>query len=365
MNWLYRAVLGFLAVKLAGVVVNLRAFPVLAAPVLATGAAGGAGDGSGRVSLLVPVRDEAHRLAGTLAGLLGQGADEVIFLDDGSGDGSTDLLARAVDGAAAASVVSGSPPGPGWTGKTWACQQLGRAATGDLLVFCDADVVLAGGALAALTAEMARQGADVFSVFPRQRTGSAAEHLLVPLIDDVLLCFLPFPLLSAPAPSAATANGSVLAFRRDAFDALDGFTAVRGEVVEDLAMARLVRRSGLKLGLALGGPLVGTRMYDSWDGVRTGFSRGLVSVAGGRRRLVLVWAWHAIVYTAPLLLVPARRRWAVPLALAVLERLLVEAKTGRRQWAQAALMPAAPAAALPIVLRALRPTRTWKGRSYS
>ena len=113
-----------------------------------------------------------------------------------------------------ARVVTGAATPPGWAGKTWAMQQLGAAAAGDVLVFCDADVRLAPGAIDAVRAEMQRQHADVFSVFPRQMTATIGEHLLVPLIDDVLLCFLPFPLLAAPVPSAATANGSLIAFDR-------------------------------------------------------------------------------------------------------------------------------------------------------
>ena len=77
-----------------------------------------------------------------------------------------------------------------------------------MLVFCDADVLLAPGAARALLGEMNRQRADAFSVFSRHITGGWAERLLVPLIVDVVLCFLPFGLLRAPVPAAATAPGT-------------------------------------------------------------------------------------------------------------------------------------------------------------
>lgn len=357
MTWLLRLVVGFLFVKLANLFVNVVTFPTLR-PLRRRPVPG--------VSLLVPVRDEADRLASTLPGLLGQTADEVIFLDDGSTDASAQLLADAVAAQPSARVITGAELPAGWTGKTWACAQLADAATGDLLVFCDADVELAPEALDAVRVQMQRQRADVFSVFPRQRTGSFAEHLLVPLIDDVLLCLLPFPLLDAPAPSAATANGSLLALRRDAYDTLGGFRAVRREVVEDVAMARLTRRRGLKLGLALGGDLVQTRMYDGWTDLVTGLSRGIRPLAGGSStRLLVVWAWHAVAYTLPVLLGLRARRWALPVVLGMVERLVVEGKTGRRRWRQAALMPGAPVAALPVIIRAMRAVQTWKGRTYS
>jgi cellulose synthase/poly-beta-1,6-N-acetylglucosamine synthase-like glycosyltransferase len=362
MTWLRRGILAFLAVKLASLVVNLFCFPVLRPA---------AGNDAARVTLLVPVRDEAERLPATLPGLLGQDVHEVLFLDDGSTDDSVAVLQRAIDtratDAGRAQVVTGAPTPSGWAGKTWALQQLGLAADGDLLVFCDADVRLAPGAIEAVRAEMRRQNADVFSVFPRQITATLGEHLLVPLIDDVLLCFLPFPLLAAPVPSAATANGSLIAFDRRAFTDLDGFAAVRGAVVEDVAMARHTRTSGRRLGLALGGELVQTRMYDSWPGLVTGFARGLRPVVGGSRAAVIVgWLGHLAVYSLPIvtLATTRRRRWLLPTAVALMERLLVEAKTGRRRWAQAALTPLSPIAATPVVWRSLRREQVWKGRRY-
>ena len=362
MTRLRRGILLFLGVKLANLLVNLFRFP---------GLRPAARDGAARVSLLVPVRDEADRLPATLPGLLGQDVDEVLFLDDGSSDGSATVLQHGIDARAGdsgrARVVTGAARPPGWAGKTWAMHQLGAAAAGDVLVFCDADVQLAPGAIDAVRAEMKRQHADVFSVFPRQMTATIGEHLLVPLIDDVLLCFLPFPLLAAPVPAAATANGSLIAFDRRAYADLDGFAAVRVAVVEDVAIARHTRRRGHRLGLALGGELVQTRMYDSWAGLVTGFARGLRPVVGGSRAAVIVgWLGHLVVYSLPVvaLAVSRRRAWLLPTAVAVVERLLVEAKTGRRRWAQAALTPLSPIAAAPVVWRSLRREQVWKGRTY-
>ncbi|MEO5834090.1 MAG: glycosyltransferase [Nakamurella sp.] len=367
-RWTSGAVLCFLGVKLTSLLVNLRLFPTLrrASPAAVRPA--------GRVALLVPMRDEAHRLGRTLPGLLAAGGDEVVFLDDGSTDGTTAVVTRSVAEMRAAGTlpvstavrtVTGAPRPEGWTGKTWACAQLADLTDADVLVFCDADVVLGPHALAAVLTEMDRQQAAVFSVFPRQLVGSWAERLLTPLITDVVLCFLPFPLLRAPAPSAATANGSVLVFTREAYRALGGFAAVRHELVEDVAVARRTRRLGLRLGLALGGDLVATRMYDGPAEVVVGLGRGLVAVAGGRRWPVpLGLALHLIAYTAPMLLLGSPR-WRLAAAMGVVERLLVEAKTGGRDWTAAVLVAAAPPAAVPVVRQALRREQIWKGRRYS
>ena len=352
-----RVVVAFLALKLVNLAVNLVAFPVL--PKVSRP------NRRSSVALLVPMRNEVHRLADTLPSILAQEVDELVLLDDCSTDATLDVARRLSSATHDALVLAGQPTPPGWTGKTWACSQLAEHTSADVLVFCDADVHLAPGALEAVVTELDQQGADVFSVFPRQRTRSLGERLLVPLVDDVLLCFLPFPLLRVDVPSAATANGSLLAMRRSAYERFGGFASVRGELVEDVALARRVRRLGLRLGLALGGDLVGTRMYSGYTAGVEGFGRGLLPAAGGSRAaLVLGWLGHLVAYTAPAALFGRDRRWAVPLVLAAAEQVAVEAKTGRRQWGQALLSPVFPVATLPVVARALRRRQSWKGRTY-
>jgi hypothetical protein len=360
MSLLRRAVVAFLALKLFNLALNVVAFPALSQAPSRTRSAR-----RRSVALLVPMRNEVHRLADTLPSIVAQDVDELILLDDRSTDATLEVARRLSSGVDNAVAVTGAPRPQGWTGKTWACSQLASRAHSELLVFCDADVRLAPGAVDAVVAEMERQQADLFSVFPRQRTRSLGERLVVPLVDDVLLCFLPFPLLRADVPSAATANGSVVAIRRSAYDRLGGFDAVREELVEDVALARRARRLGLRLGLVLGGDMVGTRMYSGYAACVNGFGRGLLSAAGGSRSaLVLGALWHVVAYTLPAVLCRRDPRWVVPLALAAVEQVAVEAKTGRRQWGQTVLSPLFPVAALPVVARALRPTQSWKGRTY-
>ncbi len=393
---LSRLVVAFLAGKLLILLMNLWWFPVLrrgarkpptaAAPGPApddadpvsdhvAGAVAGAGAGADeRPTLLLPMRNEADRLPGTLPRLLGSGAGRLIFLDDRSTDGSADMVRRAaaalppVAGSPVVTVIEGSPRPAGWVGKTWACAQLADAGGADPLVFCDVDVEFEPGALDVVLDEMRRQRADVFSVFPGQRRISWGERLLTPLIDDVLLCFLPFGLLRArarSARSAATACGALLVFRRAAYERLGGFAAVRGELVEDVAMARLSRRRDLQLGLALGGDEVRVRMYDGYRAVIDGLGRGLTATAGGRRSAVLAgYAWHLVAYTLPVLMLRRSPWWRGAAVLAVAERTLVEVKTGGRDWMAAAAAAASPVAAVPVVTRAMRREQHWRGRVY-
>lgn len=349
------AIVAFHLVKTAGLAVNAAQFPVLRP---------GAGQpGRPRVSLLVPARDEATRLPRLLAGLLAQPADEILILDDCSTDG-TAAVARACPDPRLR-LLAGTPPPPGWVGKNWACHQLAEAASGKILVFCDADVILAPGALEAVWSQLWRQRADVFSVFPRQLTGTTGERLLVPLIDETLLAFLPHALLDLPVPSAAVANGQLLAFRREAYDQIGGHEAVFDRIVEDIALARRTRRLGLRLGLALGGELVQTRMYESYPETVAGLGKSLREAhLGSRGALAASAAFHVAAYTLPWLLWRRAPAWRAAAILGLVERLITNAKTGRGAYAEAALVPVIPLAALPVFATAARARARWKGRSY-
>ena len=360
---LARTVVAFHAVKLAGVAANLVMFPVLSRQAPAP-----AGRGLPRrpdTSLLVPARDEAHRLPAALAGLLAQDVTEIVVLDDQSTDATAAVVLHAAEADPRVRLVRGTPPPHGWTGKNWACHQLAMIARGGILLFCDADVLLAPGAVDACWAQMCAQHAEMFSVFPRQQTATLGERLLVPLIDDVLLAFLPHCLLRLPVPSAATANGQLLMFRHSTYDALGGHAAVAGDITEDLALGRRARRAGLRLGLALGGDLVSARMYSGYQECVLGFGKNLRAAHGGHDSALATTAgWHLLAYTVPWLAWRRSRLWRAAAVLGLAQRILVNAKTGRGRPGEATLVPITPLAALPVYALAFRRSARWKGRTY-
>jgi hypothetical protein len=244
-------------------------------------------------------------------------------------------------------LLPGKPLPRGWTGKNWACWQLAREARGEVLVFTDADVLWEEGALDGLLEAL--KGRDLVSALLRQE----AEGLLlggsVPFVMHGLFAFLPHPLLEA----LRVANGQVLAFRREAYFSQGGHEAVRGEVLEDVALARRARRYRL----LLGGEALRARMYRSYREAVEGFGKNFLEIHLRNPAFLAGSAfYHLALYTLP---------WvfgAVGLGLlGVLERLLV-------QWAfraslrTALLAPLSPLLLLPVYLRALLPGKRWKGR---
>lgn len=281
------------------------------------------------VSLMVPARNEATVIGETVRQLVAQDYPhvEVIVLDDHSDDGTGELARAAAPGDERLHVMAGQPLPAGWMGKNWACHQMMQAARGDILVFTDADVRWSPDALSALVADIERTGADLYTVWPTQHTQTWAERLTVPLMAVVVLGYL--PVIGAhylPWSVFGAANGQCMAWRRVAYMQVGGHEAVRDNVLEDVTLARMVKKAGLRLRMADGNRLVSCRMYDGWPSVRDGYAKNILAGYGGWvPALLLATVFHLVVFLLPWLwlafgwALPDLPGWpAWPLALIVL-----------------------------------------------
>jgi glycosyltransferase involved in cell wall biosynthesis len=240
------------------------------------------------VSVLIPARNEERAIGAALDALRAATGPilEIIVYDDGSTDATPRILAEKAAADPRVRVLSGVPLPPGWVGKPHACHRLGEAARGEVLLFLDADVRLAPDGLRRVLDLLAaapdgRETALVTAV-PRQRTGTFAEALLLPLLHLVYLAWLPTPLVRRSAdPRFLAANGQVLAVRRSAYAAIGGFAAVRAEVVDDMAFCRRAKVLGLPVLFADGHRLADCRMYEGFGQVWRGFSKNLYEGVGG------------------------------------------------------------------------------------
>ncbi|MEP6464349.1 MAG: glycosyltransferase [Frankiaceae bacterium] len=322
-----------------------------------------------RVSLLLPLRDEVHRVTPCLQALLGQQRlrdVELLVLDDGSTDGTAELV-RQVAGDRAR-ILTGAPLHPGWLGKPWACAQLAEAATGDVLVFLDADVVLAPAAVARTVTLLRDGGLELVSPYPRQRAETPAERLVQPLLQWSWLTFLPLRLAErSPRPSLAAANGQLLGVDAAAYRTFRGHGAVAGEVVDDVALLRALKRAGFRVVVADGTDLAVCRMYASWAELRDGYSKSLWSAYGSPLGAVAGCALLTSVYVLPpLAALRGSKAGALGYAAAVAGRVLTARRTGGRTWPDPLGHPLSVLLLCALTARSwwqrAAGTLTWKGR---
>jgi hypothetical protein len=322
-----------------------------------------------KVSVLVPVRDEEEHVIPCLVAVLAQRGVpnlELLVLDDGSRDRTRQLVESLPDLRLRLLIGDGEPPA-GWLGKPWACQQLADAATGDVLVFLDADVTLAASGLAATVSMLT--SLDLVSPYPQQQAVSLLERLVQPLLQWTWLTFLPLRLAeTSPLPSLAAANGQLIAVRRPAYDRAGGHAAVRGEVIEDVALLRAVKRSGGR-GTVVDGTAVATcRMYDGARALADGYSKSLWSAFGAPAGATAVMGSLVVLYVLPpIAALRGSRAGIAGYTAGVAGRVLSARRTGGRVWPDAFLHPFSVLALAALTARSVRGRRrgtlTWKGRS--
>jgi glycosyltransferase involved in cell wall biosynthesis len=313
--------------------------------------------------VLVPARDEAARIAPTLESLQHlEGVEEIIVLDDNSHDGTADMVE-----AAGLCVIRGTDEPPsGWLGKPWACQRLADAASGEVLLFVDADVVLRPDA-AVRTAGLLTD-LDLVCPYPHQEVQGALQHLVQPLLQWSWLSFLPLRLAENTShPMLSAGNGQLLAVRREAYYRAGGHAAVKDEVLEDLALVRQFKRTGHRTGMADGTDVANCRMYASDSDLVAGYTKSLHDALGPGTVGTLA-ALYLIPPVAALIARDPRTRTLgiAGYAAAVTGRVAVARRTGQSMVACAA-HPLSITALLWLYARSVRAHRrgtlTWRGRS--
>ncbi|HEX5512125.1 MAG TPA: glycosyltransferase family 2 protein [Actinomycetales bacterium] len=324
-----------------------------------------------RVSVLLPVRDEAERVGQCLSRLLAQRDVpqlEILVLDDGSTDGTADVVKAPAAGDPRVTLLHGVEPPADWLGKPHACHQLASAAAGSVLVFVDADVLLEPHAVAATVQQLRDLGLDLVSPYPRQEAVTVAERLVQPLLQWSWLTTLPLHLAErSPRPSLTAANGQLLAVDRAAYERAGGHAAVRDEVLDDLALLRAVKQTGGRGTVTDGTALATCRMYTGWADLRDGYTKSLGAGFGSPAGAVAVAGALGVTYVLPAAaaLVGSRAGLA-GYAAGVLGRVLTARRTGGRDLPDALAHPLSIAVFGYLTLRSLvarrRGTATWKGR---
>lgn len=228
------------------------------------------------VSAIVPARNEEANIAGAVESLVAQTVPvEVIVVNDGSTDRTGEVLAELGQRLPQLRVVEVGELPAGWTGKSYAVAKGVEQARAPWLLLTDVDVRHQPGAVES-GLEVARQtGAAMVSFSPDQELRTWWERATIPFVYCRLAEEYPYERVSNLRDPLAAANGQWLLVSRLAYEAVGGHAAVKEEVLEDVALARLLKRSGCRLHFARGVGLARTRMYRSIEEMWQGWVKNL------------------------------------------------------------------------------------------
>jgi cellulose synthase/poly-beta-1,6-N-acetylglucosamine synthase-like glycosyltransferase len=256
-----------------------------------------------KVSVIVPAYNEAENIRDCAIAILEStplSVDnlEVLIVDDRSTD-DTKAIAQTLQqhlNDPRLKILAGQPRPTNqyWAGKNWACAQAVQIATGDFLLFIDADVRLKPGAIETAIATAETEKIDLFTCMPALVCECFAEWLVQPLMfNHLAVCFDFTAVNDSSKTDSAFAGGPFMLFRRSGYEKIGGHEAVAGEIVEDVELARRIKRAGLKLGLYSGSNLASVRMYRSWNALWEGWTKNLY--LGANR------SWGLMVYMAAIM----------------------------------------------------------------
>ncbi len=336
-------------------------------------------DPAGRVSVLIPARNESAQIEGAVGAALAalRPGDELIVCNDASTDDTRAILDRLAATDARLRVMDSRPLPHGLVGKPFTCQQLSEAATGDLLIFVDADVRLEPDAILRLSGLLHHYGATVVSGLPRQVYGTWVERAVMPFLAITFTSWIPLDAIwRTKAPWMVAAIGQVFAIPRDAYDRIGGFGAVADAVVDDVAFARRAKAVGERVVFASIEHTASCRMYNGPREMWAGFSKNVFEGLGERWLVLLtVIVLYLSAFTLPFvragvgLSVWGSVAWpaAAGIAANVVTRALLARRYGDSPLALL-LHPLAPFVVAAMAVNSARWTHGqglhWRGRTY-
>lgn len=241
------------------------------------------------VSILVPARNEASRiLERSVRSMAAQDYPslEVIVVDDRSTDRTYEILEAIARTEPRVRAVRGASLPTGWAGKVWALEQAKRHARGTWLLATDADIVFTPEAVRAAMTVAFRGRFDAVTLLPDIGTGSFWTRIVMPIAAWMIAMVLPIDKTNDPKSDVALGCGGFFLMRRVAHDAVGGYKAIRGEVIDDVATARALKSGGRRLRIEGGQDLLFTPMYETLGELWHGFSKN--AFAGANNSLFIV-----------------------------------------------------------------------------
>ena len=333
-----------------------------------------------KVSVLIPARNEEGHIAQTVESIrnqIGLVDCEIIVLDDQSTDSTATVVEQISAHDPRVTLVPNvvNPP-DSWLGKPHACHLLSQAATGNVLVFVDADVTLEPTAIAACVELLREKNFGLVAPYPQQFADTSIERLVQPLVMWSWVATMPLGIAETSLrPSLSAANGQFLIFDKQAYDMSGGHAGVKGEVLEDIALMRSLKSSDYRCATVNGSELAHCRMYDGAESLANGYTKSLWNAFGSPAGSVAVNSLLAFTYLLPPL-AAATSREKTSRALGTLgylagvaSRAMVATATGSRPFPDSFAHPASIATFIGLNAmswsRHVRGKNSWKGRALT
>lgn len=232
------------------------------------------------VSVCIPARNEEKNIARCIRSLLRQEYSniEILVLDDNSSDNTWRIVERFTKKDPRVRLFKGDPLPSGWLGKSYACQQLSYQAKGEYIIFTDADTLHFKDSIGHALYSLVNSKIDALSVFAQQITVTLSERMIIPFINFFIFTFMPVSLIKRSRfPLFCTAIGQFMMFKKDVYEAIGRHESVKKEILEDIHIAKQVKRKGYKFMIFDGRKSLHCRMYKNFSEVSKGMTKVIFS----------------------------------------------------------------------------------------
>lgn len=260
------------------------------------------------LSVLIPARNEERAIGATVRSFLQQtyAPLEIIVVDDRSADRTGAILEKLAGEDDRLIVLRGAEPPAGWLGKPWALHQASQRATGELLLFVDADIHYKATAVAAAVAQLRRDQVAMLALLPRFLMKGFWENIVLAQLGMTVFVMLPTWLSNRTRNRRfGIGGGAGNLVSRSAYDSVGGHESLRAAVIDDVGLAALVRSGGHRTRVIRADHLISVRMYEGGREVVEGFTKNLFSVFRHSYAALAAFVLSGIVFSVlPYLLAP-------------------------------------------------------------